>query len=83
MRDYGQSHVTPSNIFFGALHPGDGTAWFDALSIEIDGQPYGGDLAGNWRAWDAETGWVREHASKLTTSNPTASLSSDVGPKVG
>ena len=28
------------NINFGALFPGRGTAWFDGLSIEIDGVPY-------------------------------------------
>jgi erythromycin esterase-like protein len=28
------------NINFGALLPGDGTAWFDDLTIELDGQPY-------------------------------------------
>ena len=27
-------------IYFGALHPGTGTAWFDSLEIEIDGVPY-------------------------------------------
>lgn len=28
------------NIVFGVLHPGDGTAWFDSLQVEIDGVPY-------------------------------------------
>ncbi len=28
------------NINFGALHTGDGTAWFDGLTIEVDGVPY-------------------------------------------
>ena len=28
------------NINFGALMPGDGTAWFDDLTIELDGEPY-------------------------------------------
>ncbi|HKW01413.1 MAG TPA: erythromycin esterase family protein [Vicinamibacterales bacterium] len=28
------------NINFGVLMPGQGTAWFDDLTIEIDGQPY-------------------------------------------
>ena len=28
------------NINFGALHTGDGSAWFDGLTIEIDGVPY-------------------------------------------
>jgi erythromycin esterase-like protein len=29
-----------TNINFGVLHAGDGTAWFDSLAIEIDGKPY-------------------------------------------
>jgi erythromycin esterase-like protein len=28
------------NINFGALFPGDGTAWFDGLTVELDGKPY-------------------------------------------
>ena len=32
------SHAT--NINFGALHTGDGTAWFDALTVELDGALY-------------------------------------------
>jgi erythromycin esterase-like protein len=28
------------NINFGLLMPGNGTAWFDDLTIELDGQPY-------------------------------------------
>src|SRR5215467_10264895 len=29
-----------TNINFGAILPGNGTAWFDGLSIELDGRPY-------------------------------------------
>jgi erythromycin esterase-like protein len=29
------------NINFGAILPGTGTAWFDDLAVEVDGQPYG------------------------------------------
>lgn len=28
------------NVYFGALLPGNGTAWFDDLEIELDGEPY-------------------------------------------
>ncbi|RPJ59788.1 MAG: hypothetical protein EHM23_12835 [Acidobacteria bacterium] len=28
------------NINFGALHTGDGAAWFDGLKVELDGEPY-------------------------------------------
>jgi len=27
-------------IYFGTLHTGDGSAWFDGLSVEVDGAPY-------------------------------------------
>jgi hypothetical protein len=27
-------------IAFGVLHPGNGTAWFDSLQVEIDGAPF-------------------------------------------
>lgn len=32
--------ATVKNINFGAILPGDGTAWFDDLTIELDGEPY-------------------------------------------
>lgn len=31
-----------TNIYFGVLHSGDGSAWFDSLQVEIDGLPYPG-----------------------------------------
>jgi erythromycin esterase-like protein len=32
-----------TNINFGALLSGSGTAWFDSLAIEVDGKPWTGD----------------------------------------
>jgi erythromycin esterase-like protein len=32
--------ATAKNINFGLLLPGDGTAWFDDLTIELDGEPF-------------------------------------------
>jgi len=29
-----------THINFGVIHPGNGTAWFDSLKVEIDGAPY-------------------------------------------
>jgi len=29
-----------TNINFGALHTGDGSAWFDGLEVTLDGKPY-------------------------------------------
>ena len=31
---------TASNINFGAVFTGAGTAWVDAMKVELDGQPY-------------------------------------------
>ena len=32
--------VDATNINFGAIHSGDGSAWFDGLSVTVDGKPY-------------------------------------------
>jgi erythromycin esterase-like protein len=32
--------ASAKNINFGAILPGNGTAWFDALTIELDGEPF-------------------------------------------
>jgi hypothetical protein len=34
---------TATNINFGAIFPGDGTAWFDSFSVELDGKRYTGE----------------------------------------
>jgi erythromycin esterase len=62
------------SVAFGVLHPGDGTAWFDSFSIEIDGKPFGSDASTIWRASEAEVRWVREHAIQLATTDPRAAL---------
>jgi hypothetical protein len=36
-------HADVRNINFGALLTGDGSAWFDGLTVELDGKPYAGD----------------------------------------
>jgi len=64
---------------FGALFPGEGTAWFDSFSLEIDGVPYAPQSAPVWRATSAEAKWVKDHAIPLKTSDPNAALD-DLGP---
>jgi erythromycin esterase len=59
-------------IYFGALFPGEGRAWFDSFTIDIDGTPYVG--APQWRASSAEVKWAKDHAIALTTSDPNAPL---------
>ena len=61
-------------VYFGAIFPGNGTAWFDSFSIEIDGKPYVGESAPAWHATAVETKWVHDHAIPLTTSDPNAPL---------
>lgn len=60
-----------SSIAFGVLLPGDGTAWFDSLSMSVDKQelPVGAPL---WQPSDAELQWIRNHAVPLTGSDPRA-----------
>lgn len=60
-----------SSISFGAILPGDGTAWFDSLSLSVDKQSttLGATL---WQASDAEITWVRNHAAPLNGSDPRA-----------
>jgi hypothetical protein len=54
MQDRGATGTTPwaryeistdvpanaTNVNFGILHTGDGTAWFDSLQVEVDGAPF-------------------------------------------
>jgi erythromycin esterase len=61
-----------STLIIGALHPGGGTAWFDSLSLEIDGKPY--QLPPAWKASAAEVAWVKERAIPIATSDPKAPL---------
>ena len=68
-----QAPLSVTGANFGALLPGDGTAWFDSFSIEIDGVPLG-TTTSTWHATAAEAKWVKDHAIPLTTSDPNAPL---------
>ena len=63
-----------TNVVFGALHPGDGIAWFDSFSLTIDGKPVGVDAGMKWHANKDEAKWVHDHAIPLTTPDPKAPL---------
>lgn len=65
------SSVTGAN--FGAILPGEGTAWFDSFAIEVDGVPLEATTT-TWHATAAEAKWVKDHAIPLTTSDPNVSL---------
>lgn len=53
------------NIVFGVLLPGNGTAWFDNLEIELDGKRYGPYIAGN-----EQINWLKENAIQFNTAEP-------------
>jgi erythromycin esterase-like protein len=42
------------NINFGALFPGDGTAWFDGFRIELDGKTYDSTMDLDFETWPAK-----------------------------
>jgi hypothetical protein len=42
------------NINFGALFPGDGTAWFDGFRIELDGKTHDSTMDLDFETWPAK-----------------------------
>ena len=62
------------NINFGVLFPGDGTAWFDDLHIEFDGQPFVDTLIAV-SITPEQSMWIRSHSLQLIT--PKASSGFD------
>jgi erythromycin esterase-like protein len=72
------------NINFGVLMPGTGTAWFDDLQVEIDGEPYdaseGFDLdfeSGGIKGLFAPAGGYTVRVDDATASHGTHSLRID------
>jgi erythromycin esterase len=53
-----------TNINFGCLHSGDGTAWFDALAVEIDGKPY---VAAALTLKPEQIDWLKANAVPFAT----------------
>jgi len=63
-----------SRIVFGVLHPGDGTAWFDSLSLSVDGKPLT-----PWTLGTKGQAWLRRAAIPLTSVDANAPTS-DLAP---
>lgn len=61
---------TVVNINFGVLMPGQGTAWFDALSIELDGEVYGQVRPEPFVADDLQLAWLRNQSIEFDTAEP-------------
>jgi len=66
-------HQNATNINFGALLSGDGTAWFDAFSFEVDGQAYQPPLLFNVNA--AQLAWLKENIQSFDTEEPGSGFS--------
>lgn len=54
-----------TNINFGTLLLGNGTAWFDNLQIELDGKRYG-----PYMPTDEQIHWLKENAIQFNTAEP-------------
>ncbi|MDB4881430.1 MAG: hypothetical protein JWL95_196 [Gemmatimonadetes bacterium] len=62
-----------TSVSFGAAHAGDGTAWFDSFSVDVDGVPVATRFP-QWSPSPAEQRWVRAHAIPIATTDPSAPL---------
>ena len=60
------------NINFGVLLTGKGTAWFDALAVELDEEAYKDSLAPGFVPGEEQLAWIRETAIPLDTDDPSA-----------
>ena len=55
-------------VYLGVLQTGDGTAWFDSLTVEIDGLPYQpGPVPSAGEPLAAQLDWVRQNAIPFST----------------
>ena len=60
------------NINFGFLLTGKGTAWFDALEVELDGVVYTDSLVPPFVPNEEQIAWVRDNAIPFGTDDPAA-----------
>ena len=93
MHNYGPTGTTPwkqykiemdidenaTNINFGVLLSGDGTAWFDSLNILIDGELYKQTIPKPFIPTSDQLTWLKENVIPLTTDEPNANMS-DLAP---
>ncbi len=66
-------HKNATNINFGALLTGNGTAWFDAFAFEVDGQAYQPPLLFNITA--DQLAWLKENIRPFDTEEPGSGFS--------
>lgn len=63
-----------TNINFGVLMPGTGSAWFDGLQIELDGETYAQVEPIPFEPTDAQISWLRKQGVAFVTDDPAAPL---------
>ncbi len=57
-----------TNINFGVLLTGDGTAWFDDLNIKVNGELYKQEALKKFIPNKSELDWIKKHAITFDTS---------------
>lgn len=89
MHNYGPSGTTPwtqykiemnvdknvTNINFGVLLSGNGTAWFDSLNILIEGELYKQTIPKPFVINDEQLTWLKEKVIPISTEEPVADMS--------
>jgi erythromycin esterase len=58
------------NINFGCLLPATGTAWFDDLTVALDGVPYAQVTPALFAANDEQVAWLAANAHPFATDDP-------------
>ncbi|MDR2040241.1 MAG: erythromycin esterase family protein [Bacteroidales bacterium] len=66
------------SMYFGALHTGEGKAWFDDFEIWIDGKKYIDGAPRLTPPNRKEIAWLNKHIYPLRTFNPAESDDSDM-----
>ncbi len=64
--------TTATHINFGCLLPGDGTAWFDDLQVELDGELFVQERPTPFAANAEQVGWIAARAHPFDTDDPAA-----------
>ncbi len=60
-----------TNINFGCILPGNGTAWFDDLQVELDGVVYDQIRPDPFLANETQVAWIADTAHAFVTDDPT------------
>ncbi len=62
--------TSAQNIVFGVIMPGNGTAWFDDLQLELDGKVYEQIEPKPFIPSNEQINWLKENVIPIKTSDP-------------